>query len=359
MASIDAGGSTPTPAATPTVDSASATPVGQTNLYSGAGIGMFAPGLASLPPRVYVPDEKTGDVIVIDPASRKIIGRMHAGSSPEHINPAWDLQQLFVDATYSNQLVPIDIHTGKLGSPINVPGPYNLYFSLDGTKAIDVRDSSSAPTDQLYFYDRQTWSQLKALTINRAGANHADMSPDGSYMLLSCEYSGYVIKIDVNRMVVLGEVKVGGSPTDVRLSPDGSVFYVANQIRNGVSVIDPDAMKEIAFIPTGLGAHGMALSRDATQLYVTNRIAGSLSTIDFATRKVVSTVAIGASPDMIAVSADGKQLWISNRYDGSVSLVDATSKKVLDVINTGGHPHGLAYFPEPGSLSLGHNGIYR
>jgi YVTN family beta-propeller protein len=118
-------------------------------------------------------------------------------------------------------------------------------------------------------------------------------------------------------------------------------------------------MKEIAFIPTGLGAHGMALSRDATQLYVTNRIAGSLSTIDFATRKVVSTVSIGASPDMIAVSADGKQLWISNRYDGSVSLVDAKSKKVLDVIDTGGHPHGLAYFPEPGSLSLGHNGIYR
>jgi YVTN family beta-propeller protein len=306
-----------------------------------------------------VPDELTGDVIVIDPASRKIIKRMHVGASPEHITPDWDLSRLLVDVTYSNKLTPIDVQSDTLGTPISVPGPYNLYFTLDGTKAIDVRDSKTAPADQLYFYDRTTWALLKTVSIAHAGANHMDLSADGSYALLSCEYSGWVVKVDLNQLAIVGEVKVGGSPTDVRLSPDGSVFFVANQLLNGVSVIDPAAMKQIAFIPTGLGAHGMAVSRDGTKLYVTNRIAGSLSTIDFATRKVVMTKTVGQSPDMIAVSPDGKELWISNRYDGTVSVVDAATFHVLDVIKTGGHPHGLAYFPEPGSLSIGHNGMYR
>jgi YVTN family beta-propeller protein len=92
---------------------------------------------------------------------------------------------------------------------------------------------------------------------------------------------------------------------------------------------------------------------------VTNRVAGSLSVIDFATQRVVATWHIGGTPDMIAVSPDGTQLWISNCYNGSVSVIDAQTGRVIKVIHVGGRPHGLAYFPEPGSISLGHNGIYR
>ncbi|TMD25650.1 MAG: hypothetical protein E6I94_11460 [Chloroflexi bacterium] len=62
---------------------------------------------------------------------------------------------------------------------------------------------------------------------------------------------------------------------------------------------------------------------------------------------------------MIAVSADGTQLWISNRYGGTVSVINARTGRRIALIRTGGRPHGLAFFPQPGRLSLGHNGIYR
>jgi hypothetical protein len=32
---------------------------------------------------------------------------------------------------------------------------------------------------------------------------------------------------------------------------------------------------------------------------------------------------------------------------------------VIRRIEVGGDPHGLAYFPQPGRFSLGHNGVYR
>lgn len=329
------------------------------NLYAGAAKGKFAPGLEALPARVYVPDEQTGDVIVIDPATRKIVSRMQVGPSLEHITPDWDLSRLLVNVTYGNRLTPIDIHTGKLGKPINVPGPYNLYFTLDGRKAMVIRDSAHAPAEQVYFYDRTTWKLLKTLVVDRAGADHADMSPDGRFMFLSCEYAGYLVKIDLQSMEVVGEVKVGGSPVDVRISPDGSRLYVTNQKLNGVTVLDAINLKQLEFIRTASGAHGLSLSRDATKLYVTNRYAGSLSVLDMRTGKLLWTRTIGATPDMISVSADGTELWISNRYDGTVSVVSASTGKLLTTIRTGGHPHGLAYFPQPGTLSLGHNGLYR
>ena len=359
----------PSPSPTQTGSPASPGPMTEpvtavTNVYAGAGAGMFSPAVAAFPPRVYVPDELSGTVVVIDPSTFKILERYKVGASPEHVTPDWDLQRLYVEAAFGGRLTVIDPKTGRPAGIRIVPGPYNLYFTLDGRMAIVVRDSSqSGRADggpkQLYFYDRRTWRLVKELRVPWAGADHLDFSADGSFFLLSTEYSGRLVKVDVEKMAIAGVLKVGGQPVDVRLAPDGRVFYVANQGRNGVSIIDSMHLSELAFVRTGRGAHGLAVSRDARWLYVTDRGAGSLSVIDFATRRVIHTWQIGGTPDMISVSPDGAQLWISNRYGGTVSVIDGQTGHVIKIIRVGGHPHGLAYFPQPGSLSLGHNGMYR
>jgi YVTN family beta-propeller protein len=74
---------------------------------------------------------------------------------------------------------------------------------------------------------------------------------------------------------------------------------------------------------------------------------------------VVDTWVVGGSPDMAAVSPDGSQLWVSNRFHGSVVVLNPETGEVIKVIPTGGNPHGLAFWPQPGSISLGHNGNMR
>ena len=325
---------------------------------------MFAPAVAGLPPRVYVPDEQHGTVIVIDPLTFRILRRYKVGASPEHVAPDWDLRHLYVDVPFSNVLTIIDPRSGRPVGTHHIPGPYNVYFTPDGRTAIVILDSAKGATEyggsaQVSFYDRRTWRLRKALRIPWAGADHLDFSADGSTFLLSTEYAGYVVKVNVARMTAVKAVHVGGKPIDVRLAPDGRVFYIANQGLGGVSVIDPVRMRLVRFIHTGRGAHGLAVSRDARRLFVTNRLAGTLSVIDFATRRAVMTWRIGGSPDMIAVSPDGTQLWISNRFGGTVSVINAANGRVIRTIHTGGRPHGLTYFPEPGRFSIGHNGMYR
>jgi YVTN family beta-propeller protein len=280
------------------------------------------------------------------------------------VTPDWDLQRLYVEAAFGGRLTVIDPRTGRPSGHHNVPGPYNLYFTLDGRMAIVVIDSARSGAEyggqkQLRFYDRTTWHLIKAVDVPHAGADHVDFSADGSFFLLSTEYSGWVVKVDVAKMAVVGAVHVGGHPIDVKLSPDGRVFYVANQVRNGVSILNSTGLREIGFVRTGRGAHGLAVSRDARWLYVTNRTEGTMSVIDFTTRKVIHKWRIGGSPDMIAVSPDGTQLWISNRYGGTVSVVDAATGHRIKLIRVGGRPHGLTYFPGPGRFSVGHNGVYR
>jgi YVTN family beta-propeller protein len=332
-------------------------PLGPNNVYANDMATVVPCPLCQLPPRVYVPDSMANTVDVIDPLTFKVIDHYRVGQIPHHITPSWDLSELYVENEGSSMLTVIDIHTGKPVRNISIPFPYNLYFTPDGTKAIDVVERLM----RIEFRDPHTWKLLRSVPIPWAGADHMDFSADGSYLMISTEYSGVVAKVDTVNMKLVGYVNVGGLPIDVKLSPDGSVFYVTNQGTDGVSVIDPIAMKVIQFIPTGRGAHGLQVSRDARLLYVSNRLEGSISVIDFATRRVVAKwhVPGGGSPDMLQLNPAGTELWASGRYNSTVYVFSTVSGQLIARIPVGSQDHGLTYFPNVGLHSIGHNGVYR
>jgi YVTN family beta-propeller protein len=306
-------------------------------------------------PRVYVPNSMSNTVDVIDPATMRIVSHFDVGGLPQHVTPSWDMRTLYVDNDKGNTLTPIDPSTGQRGTSFPVIDPYNLYFTPDGRYAIVVAERLR----ELYFRDPHTWRIVKVVTLRHSGPNHLDFTPDGRYLLISCEFSGYVVKVDVQKMEPVASLDVGGKPADVRIAPDGKSFFVANEHRNGVSVIDPDRMVETKFIHTGSGAHGFVVARNGRDLYVTNRNAGTVSVIDMTTQEVVTKWVTGGSPDMGGVSADGTRLWLSNRYGGSVMAIDTRDGRVVALIYVGAGPHGVCVFPQPGRFSLGHTGNYR
>jgi YVTN family beta-propeller protein len=343
------------------------------NLYSEARAGKLSPAVASALPRIYVPNLKSNDVYVIDPATHKVVDRFKVGVNPQHVVPSWDLKTLWVtnnaEGRTDGSLTPIDPATGKPGPAIAVDDPYNMYFTPDGRSAIVVAEALR----RLDFRDPQTMARQGSLEVPRCGGiNHADFSIDGRFAIFTCEFQGSLAKIDVPNRTVLGYLKLsrGGMPQDVRVSPDGSVFYVADMKAGGVFLVDGASFAETGFIKTGVGAHGLYPSRDGTKLYVANRGSshvggpprgkGSVSVIDFATRKVVATWPIpgGGSPDMGNVSVDGQTLWLAGRYDNAVYAIDTTTGAVKS-IPVGKEPHGLAVWPQPGRYSLGHTGNMR
>jgi YVTN family beta-propeller protein len=326
------------------------------NVYAHIKAGHVRPSVAGDPELVYVPNPRAGTLEVINPKTFKVIRKISVGDTPQHVTPSWNMRWLYVDVSHSNALAVIDPHSGKLVRTIhNIEYPYNLYFTPSGSKAIVVTEAH----DRLDFHNPKTWKLIKSLPLPCNGPDHLDFSADGKFGLISCEFDGRVVRFDPVQMKVKGVVHVGGLPVDVKLSPDGSVFYVGNQGLGGVSVIDSRRMKVVKFLKTGQGAHGMVVSRSTRYLYVSNRLAGTISVISFARRRVVDTWKVGGSPDMLQVSPDGSRLWYSNRFGTTVSVVDTSSGRVLKRIEVGIDPHGLTYFPQPGRICLGHNGVYR
>ena len=361
--------------ATPTVATVPGMPpvVDPANLYSEAAAGRMSAIARGALPRVYVPNVRSNDVYVIDPATLQVVDRFKVGVNPQHVVPAYDMATLWVannaEGRTDGSLTPIDPLTAKPGKPIQVDDPYNMYFTPDGRSAIVVAEAHK----RLDLRDPKTMALQSSIEVPECGGiNHADFSIDGRYAIFTCEFAQSLAKIDFVSHQVVGYLKLskGGMPQDIRVSPDGKVFYVADMMANGVTIVDGDSFREIGFIATGKGTHGLYPSRDGRKLYVTNRGSnrihgpphgkGSVSVVDFATRTVDVTWPIpgGGSPDMGNVSADGRQLWLSGRYDNVVYVFDTTSGSVQK-IGVGKEPHGLAVWPQPGRYSLGHTGNMR
>jgi YVTN family beta-propeller protein len=320
---------------------------------------MLAPAVEAAAPRIYVPNSESDSVDVIDPRTFRVVDHFAVGALPQHVVPSYDLRTLYVNNDVGNSLTPIDPQTGRPGTPIPVDDPYNLYFTPNGRYAIVVAER----LHRLDFRNARTFALHRSLDVPCAGVNHMDFSADGTYAIVSCEFSGQLLKLDVRRERVIGTLTLRGHaiPQDVRVAPTGGLFYVADLAAGGVWKVNGRRFRVVGFDRTGAGAHGLVVSRNAKVLYVANRNAGTVSLISFKTTRVLRTWHLpgGGSPDMGGVSANGRVLWLSGRYNGVVYAIDTRNGRLLARIPVGASPHGVLVWPQPGRYSLGHVGILR
>jgi YVTN family beta-propeller protein len=329
------------------------------DIYAADRPNQLSPVVRSFRPLVYVPNSMSNTVDVIDPLTYKVVEHFGVGALPQHVVPAWDLKTLYVTNDQGNSLTPINPATGQPGTPIPVDDPYNMYFTPNGKYAIVVAER----LERLDFRDAHTFKLVKSVPVDCLGIDHMDFSGNGRYLIASCEFSGKIVKVDVESQSVIGIQTLNGGdakPQDVKVGPTGRTFYIADMIRGGVYIVDGDTFTVTGFVPTGRGAHGLYVARDSKSMYVTNRDAGNISVLDFATNTITTTWVIpGGSPDMGGVSADGTKLWITGRYSGVVYVIDTTTGTLLHTITVGASPHGLCVYPQPGRYSLGHTGVFR
>lgn len=342
------------------------------NLYSEIGPSNISPATAGARKLVYVPNERSGNVTVIDQDSMKVIDTYPTGFIPQHVVPSYDLTTLYALNNNGNSITPIDPTTGKPGKTFPVDDPYNLYWTPDGKSSIIVAEAKQ----RLDFADPKTLKVTDELQTDCDGINHIDFSIDGRYLAATCEFDGSIIKVDVVNRKVLNKLTlkkddVLSQPQDIRVSPDGKTLYVADLKSEGVFLIDFATFAETGHIKTGVGAHGLYPSRDGTKLYVINRGTplvggppkgkGSVSVVDFATNQMTANWPVpgGGSPDMGNLSADGTKLWLGGRYDDEVYVFDTVKGEMITRIKVGKGPHGLTVWPQPGRYSLGHTGNMR
>ena len=269
---------------------------------------------------VFVADEGSNTVSVIETQSLKRVGVIGVGRTPHNVQIAPDGKLAWVTNEGESHGAPHGaIVHGEKGA---TPGRGEIW-------AIDTATN-----------------KVVGKVIVGSHPAHVVLTPDGRFAYVTNGGEDTVSVVDTAARAVVGTVRVGAYPHGLRIGPDGKEAYVANLKGGTVSVIDTASMKEVARIPVGKGPAQTGFTSDGRLAFVSLSQENSVALIDPAARKVVARVPVGTIPIQLYATPDGKQLLVANqgtkqRPGTTVSVIDIGQRRVINTVETGAGAHGV------------------
>src|SRR5213596_3580386 len=325
---------------------------------------------------VFVSNERSGDVTVIDGATDSVVGTFLVGKRPRGIHATPDGRRVFVTLSGSPRMAPgldenrapadkradglgvIDPSARKLIDRWHVGSdPEQFAISKDGKFAF-IANEDDASTSIIDLDSGQLRGRIK-VSEEPEGVG---VNPSNGEVYVTCEQKGEVFAIDPDQQRVIAKIDTGGRPRSVAFSPDGSRAYAACENGGYVAVIDAKSHKLLSKIQLPMGSlpMGSAISKDGKELYVSTGRGNAVAIID--TQKlnaqgsprlsargegegeesIVAMIPVGKRAWGIALDPSGSKLYTANGASNDVSVVDLKSRIELRRIKVGDGPWGVA-----------------
>jgi YVTN family beta-propeller protein len=322
--------------------------------------------------QVFVTNEKSGDVTVIDGADLQVAATIPVGKRPRgiHVSPDGKTVYVALSGTPIEGPPQIDAH----GNPIfekkkGDDDDGNADKSADGIGVLDVRarkltgklNAGSDPEEfalskdgrQIYISNEDT-KTASVISIALGKVQHiipvgqepegVTTTPDGKQFYVTCEAGGDIYVVDAHSYSAATHFKVNGRPRSVAFLSAGGIGFIPSESAGELNIIDSVNAKVLKTITLPAGSRPMRvkLSPDEKRLYVSNGRAGTVSVFDSHSYELLDTIKVGARPWGIGISPDGKFLFAANGPSNDVSVVDLKTNKEVSRVKAGLSPWGIA-----------------
>ncbi|HEY2047021.1 MAG TPA: hypothetical protein VGG93_10620, partial [Candidatus Udaeobacter sp.] len=234
---------------------------------------------------VFVSNERSGDVTVIDGGTDDVVGTFPVGKRPRGIHATPDGRRIFVTLS---------------GSPRMAPG-------LDENRA-----PADKRADALGVIDPSARKLIDRWHVGSDPEQFA-ISKDGKFAFIANEDDASVSIVDLDSGQQRGRIKVSEEPEGVGVNPANGEVYITCEEKGEVFAIDPGQQRVIGTIETGGRPRSVAFSSDGARAYAACENGGYVAVIDAQSHKLLSKIQLptGSLPMGTAVSRDGKELYVS------------------------------------------------
>jgi YVTN family beta-propeller protein len=323
---------------------------------------------------VFVTNERSGDVTVINGADLKVVATISVGKRPRGIHASPDGRVVYVALSGTPIAAPprIDAH----GNPVfekkkgdDDDSADKADKAADGIGVLDVAkrkltgklhagsdpEEFALSKDGRHIYisneDTKTASVINIATgklehIIPVGQEPEGVTttPDGKQFYVTCEAGGDIYVVDATSFSVVAHFKVNERPRSVAFMSGGGIGFIPSESSGELNIIDStkaSVLKTIT-LPAGSRPMRVQLSPDEKRLYVSNGRAGTISVFDTHSYALLNSIKVGTRPWGIGISPDGKFLFSANGPSNDVSVVDLTSNQEVARIKAGSSPWGIA-----------------
>ena len=326
-----------------------------------------APGLAGAPDvpisshdRVYLSDQTSNTVSVVDPAAEKLLGVIRLGDpTPGNLSPLYkgqllvhgmgfspDHHTLAVVSVGSNSVAFIDTQTNRVKHIAYVGrAPHEAFFTPDGKEVwVTVRGE-----DFVQVLDSKTYRPTRRIQVPN-GPGMTIFSPDGKYGYVCSSFTPETVVISTKTHRIVGRVKQS-SPfcPNIAATPDGKqVWFTLKDIGKTQVFNAKPPFAAIAVLDTGPITNHVNFARTAKGQYAYVTVGGLNEVKVFTTTdhpELTATIPTGELPHGLWPSGDGTRIYVGLENADAVTAIDTRSNKVVATIRSGQSPQGMAYIP--------------
>jgi len=285
--------------------------------------------------QLYVSNERSADVTVIDAGDLKVVDTIFVGKRPRGIHASPDGKSVYVALS---------------GTPIAVPkidANGNPVFQRGKDDDDDESSHTDKAADGIGIID-VAQKKLTGKLLVGSDPEEFSLSRSGTELYISNEDVKTASVVNLSNGKVEHIIPIAQEPEGVATSPDGKTFYVTCEAGGEVFVVDTSSYKTIGHFSVPPRPRSMAFLPGAAIGFIPSESTGQLNVIDTANYKVLKTVTLppGSRPMSVKTSLDGKKIYISNGRAATVSVLDSHSYELLNSIKVGTRPWGMVISPD-------------
>ena len=283
------------------------------------------------------------EVVIVDLASRTIVGREPLGEAFYGITFSRDGRKLFCSGASGEVIYDFNFSHGKLSRgddirlrPVRETGvPAGLAIDPAG-KTLYAADLWSSRISRVTLGDRSAADIL----LNGAAARvpEAPTKPVEDFDTAAATKRARAIELTAENNLD------GVFPYACVLDAKRRRLYVSLWGAAAVEVVDTKTERPVARWPVGEHPCEMALSRDGKKLFIANANDNTVTVLDTGTGRVAETLWAtlfpnsprGATPNSLALSPNGKILYVANATINAIAVFD---------VSVPGHGRSLGFIP--------------
>lgn len=316
-------------------------------------IASIASAEETLNSALVVLEKQDGALIIVDPATLKIVARIPVGLDPHEVVVSEDGKTAYVsnygffgtggpghtiavvDLVAQKPLAPIELWPLLAPHGLDFAGG-ELYFTAEGSKAIGRYNPATHKIDWIMGTGQDRTHMVRAffdpeeiLTSNVASGTVTIFQPTGSHAPADWK---------------LAVVPVGGGSEGFDVTQDRRELWVANADDQTVSIVDIAQKKVIQTIPDSVKhANRLQFTRDGKYALISDLRGNDLTVLDVANRSVFKKIPLESSSEGILIAPDGAHAYVALGPGNAVDVIDLLTWTVSGKIQTGRGPDGMGW----------------
>jgi len=297
--------------------------------------------------RMYVVNEVSNSVSVVDLANLNTVAEVSTGTRPHHVNVDPQGRYFYVTVLFTEQsddlLQIFDVNTNAfVASVITGHQPAQVVPDHTGDRLYVSNEAAST----LSVISVPEFKVVETVKLKGRGPHGHVVTPDGRFVLTPNSRSGDVSMVDLaHHQVDRIELPSGARPMAMGITSDGKHAYVADVGLNQVYRIDVAQKTVVASLPVGKNPMQATVHPTRRVLYVPCMGSAAVYKVDLDDWRVEKVIPVGAGPVSVAYRADGRYVYVTlsgEKPKGRVAVIDTETDAVQSTFPVEDAPIGIA-----------------